>query len=169
MKIKIKNQPTKKNPKYPKYHSTLYNRANNWAQATRPKTIGSMNSLFRQYYKASGGRIYLPGWKQFMEANAIPAFRHAGRDIYKKFKQIQDSINSTTDKQHRENCEIYANDLMTTKTFNGFNIQAHIAKALSAKYSVPWEFSDEGGESKGIDIYLGDIPISIKKMIMINN
>lgn len=58
---------------------------------------------------------------------------------------------------------------MTTKTFNGFNIQAHIAKALSAKYSVPWEFSDEGGESKGIDIYLGDIPISIKKMIMINN
>ncbi|WP_456374874.1 MjaI family restriction endonuclease [Methanocaldococcus sp.] len=50
------------NPEFPKYVSQLINLANIYSQATRPKNVGQMSELMKEF-KANGGKTF-EDWKK---------------------------------------------------------------------------------------------------------
>ncbi len=56
----------------------------------------------------------------------------------------------------------WVKDLVIIKTFIGLKFQEAILSKTAALFDTTYKFSDQGGESKGIDGYIGEIPVSIK-------
>lgn len=56
----------------------------------------------------------------------------------------------------------WAKDLVLVKTFLGLKFQAAVLKKAAEIKGVDYRLSDNAEESKGIDGYIGDIPVSIK-------
>jgi hypothetical protein len=56
----------------------------------------------------------------------------------------------------------WVKDLVLVKTFMGLKFQAAILKRVADLMGLPHRLATPGEESKGIDGYIGDIPISIK-------
>ena len=56
----------------------------------------------------------------------------------------------------------WARDLVIVQTFIGLQFQEAILKKGAEIKGVNYKMSEKTGESRGIDGYLGDIPISIK-------
>jgi hypothetical protein len=56
----------------------------------------------------------------------------------------------------------WVDDLVLVKTAEGLIIQELILKNLAEKYNLKYKLANKEQESKGIDGYIGKIPISIK-------
>jgi hypothetical protein len=59
--------------------------------------------------------------------------------------------------------ETWVRDLVVVKTFMGLRFhEAILKKGAELKGGVAWRLADKAEESKGIDGYIGDIPVSVK-------
>jgi hypothetical protein len=58
--------------------------------------------------------------------------------------------------------ELWIKDLILAKTFSGLKFQRAILKKVAKYFNMPYRYSSKEDESKGIDGYIGDVPISIK-------
>jgi hypothetical protein len=58
----------------------------------------------------------------------------------------------------------WVEDLVLTKTFVGFCFQESILKAISEKKHLKYRVTTPQDESKGIDGYIGETPVSIKPL-----
>lgn len=158
MKVKITIEEIRKyleiqNPKFPKYVAPLINLANQYAQATRPKVVGQMSNLIQEFKGKT-----LSEWEEWYLKKKPEAIKNATEKIFKKLKELKNTIN----KIDKKIVEEWVKDLVIVKTFIGLRFQEAILKKGAEIKGTNYRLAEPDEESKGIDGYIGDIPVSIK-------
>ncbi len=138
---------------FPRYTSQIINLANQNAQGTRPRVVGQMSELFKE----SSSKTYdeWVGWYRKKMPNAIDNATDKIYEMLLKFKEATPKIDKNLIKA-------WVEDLVLTKTFIGFRFQESILKMLAEIKMKPYRTATPKEESKGIDGYIGDTPVSIK-------
>lgn len=157
-KIKIKNSEiqeiiTEKELSFPKYSTQLMNLANQNAQGTRPVIVGQMSELIQDF----PGSVYSE-WRDWYLNMYPDVIENATERIYDMMKKFQDIINQID----KDMIKKWVFDLAITKTYMGLNFQETILKYISQENSTSYRLANANEESKGIDGYIGKIPVSIK-------
>lgn len=158
MKFKITNEEVKQylnieSPEFPKYVSPLINLLNQYAQGTRPKIVGQMSDLINEF-KGDG----FEEWERWYLEKHPDAIRSATEKIMAKL----DDIKAAIDKIDSPSVEAWVRDLVLVKTYAGLRFQEAILKRCSELSGKPYKVATAEDESKGIDGYIGDHPVSIK-------
>src|SRR3989338_1825020 len=156
--IKIKNEELikeligeKKN--FPKYATQLINLANQNAQGTRPRVVGQLTELIKECPDKTYG-----GWKQWYLKNHPDTIKNA----IEKINGMIENFKGTITKIDKEMIKSWAENLVLEQTFVGLRFEEAILKRLSKMYVAPYRLAFPSEESKGIDGFIGDIPVSIK-------
>ena len=158
MKAKITIEEIRKyldieTPEFPKYVAPLINLANQYAQGTRPRVVGQMSELIQEFEGKT-----LSEWEKWYLKKKPDAIKTATEKILQKLKELKNSLN----KIDREMIEQWVRDLVIVKTFAGLRFQEAILKKGAKLKETSFRFAESEEESKGIDGYIGDIPVSIK-------
>jgi len=140
-------------PEFPKYVAPLINLANQYAQGTRPKVVGQMSELIQEFEGKT-----LQEWEEWYLREKPDAIRNATEKILQKLKELKNSLN----KIDRATVEQWVRDLVIVKTFAGLRFQEAILKKGAEIKGTDYRFAEPDEESKGIDGYIGNIPVSIK-------
>lgn len=158
MKIRIKNDEIAhlldaESLVLPKYASQLLNLANQTSQGTRPANVGQMSELIKLF---NGRR--LNDWEQWYTTQYPDAIRIAAgkiRFMIEGYKKVLEQIDD-------EMVEAWVRDLVIVKTFVGLRFHEAILMRVADELKCEYEVSSPADESKGIDGYIGRIPVSIK-------
>ena len=158
MKVKIKNDEIRQylgieEDKFKTYVSPLINLANTYAHGTRPDIVGQMSELIQEFK----GKNFTEWAKWYLEKKPF-AISNATRKIMQKLKEliiIMEMIDERT-------VERWVRDLVIVKTYTGLRFQEAILKKIAEKRRTKWRLATPEEESKGIDGFIGDIPVSIK-------
>ena len=158
MKVKISIKEIRKyldieTPEFPKYVSPLINLANQYAQGTRPRVVGQMSELIQLFTGKT-----LSEWEEWYLEQKPDAIKNATEKILQKLKEFKNSLN----KIDRATVEQWVRDLVIVKTFAGLRFQEAILKKGAELKGANYRLSEPDEESKGIDGFIGDIPVSIK-------
>lgn len=158
MKIKITFKEIRKylnieTPEFPKYVAPLINLANQYAQGTRPRVVGQMSDLIQEF----GGKR-LSEWEEWYLKKKPDAIKNATEKILQKLKELKNSLN----KIDRTMVEQWVRDLVIVKTFAGLRFQEAILRKGAEIKGTNYRLAEPYEESKGIDGYIGEIPVSIK-------
>ena len=158
MKVKITIEEIRKyldieTPEFPKYVAPLINLANQYAQGTRPKVVGQMSELIQEFEGKT-----LSEWEEWYLKKKPDAIRTATEKILQKLNDLKNSLNQID----RETVEKWVRDLVIVKTFAGLRFQEAILKIGAEIKGTYYRLAEVGEEAKGIDGYIGDIPVSIK-------
>jgi len=158
MKIKISFKEIEKyldvkSEEFPKYVAPLINLANQYAGGTRPRVVGKMSELIKRF----SGKT-LPEWEKWYLKQKPSAIESATQKIFNTIESLKNAIN----KIDKETVKKWVKDLVIVKTFIGLKFQEIILKKGAEIKKTTYRFSTPEEESKGIDGYIGDIPVSIK-------
>ena len=158
MKFKLKNEEIVKELggeqiSFPKYTTQIINLANQNAQGTRPRVVGQMSELVKKFPKGC-----YEDWRNWYSERMPHAVDHAAEKIFLMIQNL-DGAFSLIDK---EMVRAWVKDLVITKTFVVFRFQESILKTISKRKGVNYRNSTPEEESKGIDGYIGEVPVSIK-------
>jgi uncharacterized protein YukE len=158
MKLKITVDEIRKyldieTPEFPKYVAPLINLANQYAQGTRPKVVGQMSELIQQFEGKT-----ISEWEKWYLDRKPNAIKEATEKILGKLEELKNSLN----KIDRTMIERWVRDLVIVKTFAGLRFQEAILKKGAEMKGISYRLSEPDEESKGIDGYIGEIPVSIK-------
>lgn len=158
MKVRITVEEIRKyldieTPEFPKYVAPLINLANQYAQGTRPKVVGQMSELIQEFEGKT-----LSEWEQWYLEKKPDAIRNATEKILQKLREIKNSL----DRIDRTMVEQWVRDLVIVKTFAGLRFQEAILKKGAELKGTDYRLAEPEEESKGIDGYIGDVPVSIK-------
>ena len=157
-KIKIKNEEVTQLldaevVSFPKYATQLINLANQNAQGTRPEVVGQMSELIKEF---KGKKLEEWGkWYLNKHPEAIEKAKTKILQMMENFKEVITLIDA-------QMIEAWVKDLVIVKTFVGLKFQEAIMKRVAATMGKGYRMSDPEDEAKGIDGYIGEIPISIK-------
>jgi uncharacterized protein YukE len=157
-KLKLTNEEIKellggKSLDFPKYSTQILNLANQNAQGTRPAVVGQMSELIHEF---SGKSI--EEWENWYLESHPDAIQKAAE----KVTQMIENFRSVINKIDRQMIENWVRDLVIIKTIIGLRFQEAIMMKTSNQLKTNYRFASPEEESKGIDGYIGDIPISIK-------
>lgn len=160
MKIKIPNSEVQellsgKTYSYPKYATQIMNLANQNAQGTRAKIVGQMSDLIQEFEGTA-----LSEWEKWYLANHPDAIDNATEKVYAMVSLFKDAILKIDKETVRE----WIEELVIVKTFSGLKFQEAILKKMSLHFKKPYRLAKPDEESKGIDGFIGDKPVSIKPM-----
>ncbi|MEN3045134.1 MAG: MjaI family restriction endonuclease [Candidatus Hydrothermales bacterium] len=158
MNVKISSQEIKKyleieTPEFDKYITPLINLANQYAQGTRPRVVGQVSELIKEF---KGKTLY--DWEKWYSEKKPDAIKNATQKILLKLKELRKAIN----KIDEETVEKWVKDLVIVKTFIGLRFHEAILKKAAEIKKTNYRFAEPSEESKGIDGYIGEIPVSIK-------
>jgi hypothetical protein len=147
-------------PEFPKYTTQIMNTANQNSQGTRPDTVGQLNEIIEEYKERYPDGDF-EDWKQFYFENY-----NGEENIEEATDKVFDMVvkmREATEEIDREMVNRWVEDLVLYKTYTGLgrNEEA-ILKKLSEEYGMPYELGTAEDESKGIDGYLGNQPVSVK-------
>lgn len=144
---------TGRETKFPPYVSPLLNLANRFAQATRPQVVGQMSDLIREF----PGKTLEEWEKWYLERkpDAINEATERIAEMLRKFRETLDAISEETIKD-------WVKDLVIVKTFIGLRFQEAILYTISRETGKEYRVASREEESKGIDGYIGNTPVSIK-------
>lgn len=138
---------------FPKYTTQILNLANQNAQGTRPKVVGQMSDLIKHF---TGKK--LPEWEKWYLKQKPTAIKMATEKILDMLKNFDNAM----DKIDQRLVEQWVRDLVIVKTFIGLRFQEAILKKIAEIKNRNYKLADPEDESKGIDGYIGNVPISIK-------
>ena len=138
---------------FPKYTTQLINLANQNAQGTRPKMVGQMSELIKEFPEKEYG-----DWVEWYSEQMPDAVDNATEKVYQMVQNLKEAIRKIDKDLVRE----WVKDLVLTKTFVGFCFQESILKRVAELKKVDYRTSTPEEESKGIDGYIGDVAVSIK-------
>ena len=158
MKIKFSNEEIRKcldieSPEFPTYTTQLLNLANQNAQGTRPRVVGQMSELIQHFTGQT-----LAEWEQWYLERKPDAIRQATEKVLHMVENLREAI----EKIDRSMVEQWVRDLVVVKTFMGLRFQEAILKKGAEIKGLDYCLSDFTEESKGIDGYIGGVPVSIK-------
>ena len=140
-------------PDFPKYTTQILNLANQNAQATRPKVVGQMSELIKEFT----GRT-LEEWEEWYLKRYPDSIDKATKKILEMIDNFRDVINQIDETMIRQ----WVRDLVVVKTFVGLRFQKAVLKKIAEKFMTHYKLSTPEDESKGIDGYIENIPISLK-------
>lgn len=140
-------------PSFKTYVAPILNLANKFAQGTRPKIVGQMSDLI-QVCKARS----LEEWEKWYLGQKSGAIETATTLIMNKVKDFKEVITEID----RKTVEEWVRDLVIVKTFMGLGFQEAILKKAAEILKTSYRLSTPDEESKGIDGFVGKIPVSIK-------
>lgn len=147
-------------PEFPKYTTQIMNTANQNSQGTRPATVGQLNEIIEEYKQKYPEGNY-EDWIEFYyeHYDGEENIEEATDKVYEMVVKMREA----TEEIDREMVNRWVKDLVLYKTYIGLgrNEEAILEK-LSNEYNLPYELGTAEDESKGIDGYLGDQPVSIK-------
>lgn len=138
---------------YPKYSTQLINLANQNSQGTRPSVVGQMSDLIQEFQGNS-----IKEWEKWYLEKHPDAIDKAVARIYPMIENMKEII-SQIDKNM---VECWVKDLVITKTFAGLKFQEVIIKSIGEKENLNYRLAEPDEESKGIDGFINQKPISIK-------
>ncbi|MHA1766534.1 MAG: MjaI family restriction endonuclease [Promethearchaeota archaeon] len=138
---------------FPKYTTQLINLANQNSQATRPKNVGQLSELI---IKSNCKNI--EEWKIWYNKKKPTAIQDAIDKIYEMIQKFKYAINSI----NKDLIKIWVEDLIYVKTYLGLKFQYIIVKKIAECENLSYRYANPQEESKGIDGYINNIPISIK-------
>jgi len=158
MKVKISNKKIREyldieTPKFSKYVSPLINLANQYAQGTRPKIVGQMTELIKEFV----GKNILE-WEIWYLQQKPEAIKVATEMILNKLNNFRNSLNEID----QSIVEEWVRDLVIVKTFIGLRLQEATLKIGADIKKTSYRLSNPKEEAKGIDGYIGNIPVSLK-------
>jgi len=158
MKIKIKNDKITQDvvgniAEFPKYTTQLLNLANQNAQGTRPKVVGQMSELIKEFPKDT-----YEDWVEWYTEQMPYAIELATDKVFEMVQNLKPAL---------EKIDIYlvrkwVKDLVLTKTFTGFCFQDSILRTIADQKGMAYVTATPEQESQGIDGYIGETPVSIK-------
>lgn len=158
MQVKIKNEQIaslSNAPTYsfPKYATQIINLANSDAQGTRPKVVGQMSELIKEFKGSS-----LSEWVEWYNSKQPDAIKNATDKIYSMFLEMKDAAG----KIDRQMVENWVKDLVYTKTYVGLKFQEAIVSYIGKSLGLPYQLASVNQEALGIDGIIGSKPVSIK-------
>lgn len=158
MIVKIKNDELAKEligeiKEFPRYTTQILNLANQNAQGTRPRVVGQLSELINECPEKT-----YKGWKNWYLTKYPDAINNASEKISEMVNNLKDAIS----KIDKAMVKKWAEDLVLEKTFIGLRFQEAILKKIADVKKENYRFSTPKEESKGIDGFIGDTPISIK-------
>lgn len=142
----------KKEP-FPKYTTQLINLANQNSQATRPRNVGQMSELIQAF----PGDSY-EEWVRWYIAQHPDAINQATDKTYAMIEKMRQAMAEIDKAMVRR----WVEELVLAKTYAGLKFQESILKDIAGKKETTWRLANSQEESKGIDGYIGDHPVSIK-------
>ena len=144
---------------FPKYTGQLLNIANQNAQGTRPKVVGSMNEITEEFRRRYPEGNY-EEWVDFYynEYGGEERIKEATERTYDMIQNMSEAMDQIDENMVQE----WIEDLVLYKTYQGFDIQEVIFERLAEEYKAEYRASTPEEESKGIDGYIGKQSISIK-------
>ena len=156
--IKIKNEELIRElvgevKDFPKYTTQIINLANQNAQGARPRVVGQLTELIQECPEKT-----YEGWKKWYLKKYPDAIDNATEKINEMVGNLKASI-KLIDKPMIKR---WVEDLVLEKTFIGLRFQEIILKKVAAMKNTNYRFAEPREESKGIDGFIGDIPVSIK-------
>ena len=142
-----------------KYIGSVLNLANGYSQATRPKNVGQMSELIKQFRKEADSLGLdvnsVDDWEKYYDGkDKIDA---AADKVWVMFQNIVENAKKTT----KEDCREWVQDLVINKTHSGLQIQNDVLKSCADGKS--YRLANVEEEAKGIDGFIGDEPVSIKE------
>ncbi len=158
MKIKIKTEDIIKDIKgnledFPKYTTQLMNLANQNAQGTRPKVVGQMSELIQEFPDQK-----FQEWDKWYKQKMPEAIENATEKVNDMINKLKEAIG----KIDKPLIKKWVEDLVVTKTFIGLRFQESILKRVSEVKKHSYRLATPDEEAKGIDGFIGSLPVSIK-------
>ena len=158
LKIKLTNAAIRESleietPSFPKYVTQILNLANQNAQGTRPKVVGQLSDLIREF----SGKT-LPECEKWYLKKYPEAIKIANKKVLEMVEGLKDAAEKIDYHMVNE----WVKDLVIVKTFLGLKFQEAILKKGAEIKGADYRLSDNTDESKGIDGYIEGIPVSIK-------
>lgn len=135
------------------------NLANQNAQGTRPKVVGTLSEIFQEFMN-NNKNISIEDWKEWYLKKYPDAIDNAAEKIEGSINDLKKAIKLITKKMIYE----WAEDLVINKTFNGLYIQKAILQKLAQIKKENYRLATKEEESHGIDGYVGDTAYSIKSI-----
>ena len=156
--LKIKNEELIKEisgeaKTFPKYTTQIINLANQNAQGTRPKVVGQLSELIQKCPHKEYNK-----WKEWYLQQQPKAIDNATKKIFSMVEELKKAINQIDEGMVKK----WVKDLVIYKTFIGLKFQEGILKRIAKIKNTTYRLSTPQEESKGIDGFIGDTPISIK-------
>lgn len=158
MKVKLTNKDIREaleipSPSFPKYVSQIINLANQNAQGTRPRVVGQLTDLIQEV----SGKT-LDEWEHWYLQRYPDAIKTAKEKILSMLENLKDAMHKIDENM----VSVWVKDLVIIQTFIGLQFQEAILKKAAEIKGVDYRLSEKTDESRGIDGYIGNIPVSIK-------
>lgn len=170
-KVKISEEEREKlvtgdEAEFPKYTTQLLNPANQNAQSTRPKVVGQMSEIIDEFQEKHPSGTF-EDWVEFYysEYGGEDRLEEASNRLFDMVEKMRRNIQ----KIDEEMCREYVEDLVLYQTYRGFDIQEAILSKVSEMYGMEYRRSSAEEESRGIDGYIGEQPVSIKPATYMDN
>ena len=138
---------------YPKYTYFLVNKANEWGHGTRPKVVGKVTDLIKEFPGSTFDEWV--EWYTDKHPDAVDKATSRIMGMLTKFRSTLDDIDEDFVRR-------WVTDFLLSKTFSGLRFQASILKRVAELKGTSYRLATSEEESKGIDGYIGDTAVSIK-------
>ena len=138
---------------FPKYTTQIMNLANQNAQGTRPKVVGQMSDLIQEF----PGKTYDECVTWYLKRMS-DAIEQASKRVSKMVGNLKAAIQIIDEGLIRK----WVEDLVLAKTYIGLRFQEGILIKIAGIKGQLYRLSTPEEESKGIDGFIGDRPVSIK-------
>ena len=138
---------------FPKYTTQIMNLANQNAQGPRARIVGQTSDLIQEFEGTA-----LDEWEKWYLAGRPDSIDNATEKVYAMVEAFKASIQQID----RETVRKWIEELVIVKTFVGLKFQAAILQKVSTCLDKPYRLVIAIEESKGIDGFIGDKPVSIK-------
>ena len=157
-KIKISNTEIAELSNAPQYEFAKYvtqviNLVNSNAGGTRPKVVGQMSELIKEF---DGNSI--EEWIEWYTQKYPDAIESATAKIWEMYLTMKDAFNAITEDMIRN----WVKDLVYSKTYCGLRFQTAIISAIANDLNKERREANPEEEAQGIDGYIGDKPLQIK-------
>ncbi len=149
----LRDEIVGKTKPFPKYTTQILNLCNQNAQGTRPSVVGQMTELIQECPHKS-----YDGWKQWYLARKPQAIADAAKRIMTMLSNLKQAM----DLIDEELVKAWVEDLVLVKTFTGLRFQKAILRRIARIRETTFRMATPPEESRGIDGYIGEKPVSIK-------
>ena len=138
---------------FPKYVTQVINLVNSNAGGTRPKVVGQMSELVKEF----DGKT-IDEWIAWYTERYPDAINDATNKIWNMYETMKNAFNAIT----KEMVENWVKDLVYGKTYCGLKFQTAIISAIASQLNKDWREANPEEEAQGIDGFIGDKPLQIK-------
>ena len=102
----------------------------------------------------------LDEWTEWYQMNHPEAIQNATDKIKDNLNKLKHAMNEITEDMIND----WVTDLVIVKTFLGLRVQEAVLKNIADKTNNSYRLANPDEESKGIDGFIGDTPVTVKPL-----